>query len=98
MRRIRQQLSQDECVDILCQSTSGVLAVMGDGGYPYAVPLSHVYADGHVYFHSALQGHKIDAIGNESAQPDVYYNLQGQRVDNPGKGVYIRNGKKVIIK
>lgn len=65
MRRIRQQLSQDECIDILCQSTSGVLAVMGDGGYPYAVPLSHVYADGHVYFHSALQGHKIDAIGND---------------------------------
>ena len=29
---------------------------------------------------------------------DVYYNLQGQRVENPGKGLYIRNGKKVIIK
>ena len=28
----------------------------------------------------------------------VFYNLQGQRVDNPGKGLYIRNGKKVIIK
>ncbi len=30
--------------------------------------------------------------------PDVYYNLQGQRVDNPGKGLYIKNGKKVIVK
>ena len=29
---------------------------------------------------------------------DVYYNLQGQRVDNPSKGLYIRNGKKVVIK
>ena len=29
---------------------------------------------------------------------DVYYNLQGQRVDNPTKGLYIRNGKKVVIK
>lgn len=28
----------------------------------------------------------------------VYYNLGGMRVDNPGKGVYILNGKKVIIK
>lgn len=28
----------------------------------------------------------------------VYYNLQGQRVDNPTKGLYIVNGKKVIIK
>ena len=31
-------------------------------------------------------------------EPDVYYNLQGQRVDNPTKGLYIRNGKKVVIK
>ena len=29
---------------------------------------------------------------------EVYYNLQGQRVDNPTKGLYIRNGKKVVIK
>ena len=28
----------------------------------------------------------------------VYYNLNGMRVDRPGKGVYIVNGKKVIIK
>ena len=28
----------------------------------------------------------------------VYYNLQGQRVDNPTKGLYIVNGKKVVIK
>ena len=29
---------------------------------------------------------------------NVYYNLQGQRVENPGKGIYILNGKKIIIK
>lgn len=29
---------------------------------------------------------------------DCWYNLNGQRVDNPGKGIYIRQGKKVIIK
>ena len=66
MRRSRQQLSPEECIDILQQATSGVLAVMGDGGYPYTVPLSHVYADGHLYFHSAIQGHKVDAIRNDS--------------------------------
>lgn len=27
-----------------------------------------------------------------------YYNLSGQQVENPGKGLYIQNGKKVIIK
>ncbi len=79
MRRNRQQLTQDECIDILQQATSGVMAVIGDGGYPYTVPLSHVYADGCLFFHSAIQGHKVDAIRNDSrcsfcviAQDDVH--------------------------
>ena len=29
---------------------------------------------------------------------DVYYNLNGQRITNPSKGVYIKNGKKIIVK
>lgn len=66
MRRIRQQLTHDECIEILCRATAGVLAVTGDGGYPYAVPLSHVYAGGRLYFHSALQGHKVDAIAADA--------------------------------
>lgn len=28
----------------------------------------------------------------------VYYNLQGQRVDNPSKGLYIKNGRKIFIR
>ena len=28
----------------------------------------------------------------------VWYNMSGQRVDNPGKGVFIQNGKKVVVK
>lgn len=28
---------------------------------------------------------------------ETYYDLQGRRVDHPSKGIYIRNGKKVII-
>ncbi len=62
MRRSAQQLSQEECERILERNTSGVLAVMGDGGYPYAVPLSYVYVDGSLYFHCAKSGHKLDAI------------------------------------
>lgn len=34
----------------------------------------------------------------ESKQDNVYYNLNGMRVTNPSKGVYVVNGKKVIIK
>ena len=49
---------------ILKKATAGTLALLGDGGYPYAVPISYVYVDGKLYFHSALSGHKVDAIRN----------------------------------
>ena len=43
-----------------------MLALTGDGGYPYAVPLSYVYAAGTIIFHSAVQGHKVDAIRRDN--------------------------------
>ena len=68
MRRKIQALSQQETDDILDRGSSGVLAVMGDNDYPYTVPISYVYVDGKIYFHSAKSGHKIDAImRNEKA-------------------------------
>lgn len=62
MRRFRQQLSDSECDAILSKATSGTLALLGDNGYPYAIPISYVYADGKIYFHSAKAGHKVDAV------------------------------------
>ena len=62
MRRKRQQLSEEESVAILKKATAGTLALLGDNDYPYAVPLSYVYQEGRIYFHSALDGHKVDAI------------------------------------
>ena len=35
---------------------------------------------------------------NHSTESGVYYDLQGRRVENPTRGVYIVNGKKVVIK
>ena len=40
----------------------------------------------------------ISAIDNRQVTKDNVYNLKGQRVNNPTKGLYIVNGKKVIIK
>ncbi len=62
MRRSRQQLSPEAAQDILRRGSHGVLAVSGDGGYPYAVPLSYVYASGRLYIHCAKSGHKLDAV------------------------------------
>lgn len=62
MRRKKQMLSVDECIEILNKGTSGVLALLGDHNYPYAIPISYVYCNSKLYFHSAKSGHKIDAI------------------------------------
>ena len=68
MRRAKQELSRDETLEILERGSSGVLALSGDEGYPYAVPLSYVYSEGKIFFHCALTGHKMDAIRqNEKA-------------------------------
>lgn len=66
MRRCNQQLSMEECIEILQKGTSGVLAVSGDDGYPYAVPLSYAYQNGALWFHGATSGHKLDAIARSS--------------------------------
>ncbi len=62
MRRKNQLLSDEETIGILRSGTSGVLAVAGDNGYPYAVPLSYAYEDGKLYFHFARAGHKLDSL------------------------------------
>lgn len=65
MRRIKQQLPAGEAAAILDRGTSGVLAVLGDDGYPYTVPLSYVSQNDKLYFHCARTGHKLDAIARE---------------------------------
>lgn len=62
MRRNKQYLPAEEVTAILDRATSGVLALAGDEGYPYAVPLSFVYTEGRIYFHCAKEGHKLDAV------------------------------------
>lgn len=43
-------------------------------------------------------GTSISAIVSPQANKDVYYNLQGQRVETPTKGLYIKNGRKILVK
>lgn len=64
MMRSRQTLSREACIAVLKQEPRGVLSLLGDGGYPYGVPLDHWYCeeDGKIYFHCGKRGHKIDAI------------------------------------
>ena len=64
MRRAKQQVSDDVCAKVLREARRGVLAVQGDEGYPYALPVNFLYDenDGTIFIHCGREGHKIDAI------------------------------------
>ncbi len=62
MRRKSRALSPEDAAAILCQGSHGVLALSGDEGYPYAVPMNYVLLENTLYFHCARIGHKIDAV------------------------------------
>ena len=66
MRRRKQLLSEQECDEILHLGKTAVLAVNGDDGYPYTIPLNYVYYEGNIFFHCAKSGHKLDAIKRNS--------------------------------
>lgn len=53
--------------------------------------------DGLITFNAVPYGENaVDRIDAEMVNGD-FYDLMGRRVDNPGKGIYIHNGKKVIF-
>jgi len=62
--RKNQQLSTQDCVQILQNETRGVLSVLGDDDYPYGMPMNHWYneEDGKIYFHCGKSGHRLDAL------------------------------------
>lgn len=62
MRRFKQRISDEKCIEILTNEPRGILALHGEDGYPYALPLNHYYHNGSLYFHCAAEGHKLDAI------------------------------------
>lgn len=62
MRRFGQLIPESESIEILQNASTGILAVQGDNGYPYTIPMNYAYVDGKILMHGANSGHKIDAI------------------------------------
>lgn len=94
MLRKKQKLPEAECIDILKSRLRGVLSVLGDGDYPYGVPLNHYYneQDGKLYFHGGKQGHKIDAVRRHDKASFCVYD-EGFRRD----GEWALNIRSVIV-
>lgn len=85
IRRKNREINIDSAKQLLQSSRRGVLAVNGDDGYPYAIPINYLYDDEaqKIYFHGAKIGHKVDALrasdkvcftvyGNETIRTDAW--------------------------
>lgn len=85
LRRIKQTASQEECIALLESAPRGVLAVHGENGYPYGLPVNYVFMDGRIYFHCAKEGHKVDAL---RADDRVSFTILSEPVKNEGEWWY----------
>lgn len=92
--RINRKIPEEECTRILKEELRGVLSLIGDGGYPYGMPLNHYYneEDGKLYFHSGMKGHKIDAL---KQNPKASYCVMDKGYRNEGE--WALNIKSVIV-
>lgn len=85
MRRKKREIDIQAAEALLHSERRGVLAVNGDNGYPYAIPVNYLYdkENRKIYFHGAREGHKADALlvsdkicftvyGNESVREEAW--------------------------
>ena len=92
--RKNRKLSTEECIDLLRSKTRGVLSVNGDDGYPYGMPMNHLYneEDGKIYFHCGKIGHRLDALRRDARVSFCVYD-RGYRLE----GEWALNVKSVIV-
>lgn len=64
IRKKRNEISTDAAKKLLSEARRGILAVNGDDGYPYAIPVNYFYDEEkqRIYFHGSRVGHKADAL------------------------------------
>lgn len=83
LRRKDKQTSLEEARELLTGAEYGFLSTVGEDDQPYGIPLNYVYKDDFIYFHCALEGHKLDnlesnpkvsfcAVGNTEVLPSEF--------------------------
>lgn len=94
MRREKQRISEEECIEILKNEPRGVLSMLGDDDYPYGVPINQFYCkeNGHIYFHGGKVGHRVDAVKKHDKVSLCVYDGGYRR-----EGEWALNIKSVIV-
>jgi len=62
MRRSEKEITDQSAIEAIINASLVCRLALSDGDQPYIVPLSFGYQDKTLYFHSALEGKKIDII------------------------------------
>lgn len=85
IRRKMNEISTEEAKQLLINERRGVLALHGDNGYPYAIPINFYFdeANNKIIFHGAKEGHKVDAITNCDKVCFTVYGNETIKEDKP---------------
>jgi len=82
MRCKELQTSKEAAEEMLARTSHGTLALTLEDGYPCALPVSHLYFEGAIYFHGANAGQKYDALAKN---PKVCFSAVARDDFQPGK-------------
>ncbi|WP_459768164.1 pyridoxamine 5'-phosphate oxidase family protein [Alkaliphilus crotonatoxidans] len=73
MRKESREIATEAAKEILYSGEVGVLSTVDEAGQPYGVPVNYASDHEYIYFHCALEGHKLDNIkGNNRVCFTVY--------------------------
>ena len=82
IRRKDREISHREAMELLDSAEYGTLSTVGPDGQPYGVPLSYAHKNGHIYFHCAREGRKLDNLAHN---PKVSFSVVGKTKVLPEK-------------
>ena len=82
MRRQERVLDESRIQELLLNGEYGVLSTTSIDGFAYGIPMSYVYENEIIYFHSAQVGHKVDNI---TAFPLVSFCIVGNTKVSPSE-------------
>jgi len=105
MRRSEKEITDESAIEAIINASLVCRLALSDGDQPYIVPLSFGYQDKTLYFHSALEGKKIDILKKNNricfefdvnteiieAEKACKWGMKYQSVIGFGKAVLVEN-------
>jgi nitroimidazol reductase NimA-like FMN-containing flavoprotein (pyridoxamine 5'-phosphate oxidase superfamily) len=82
IRRADRALTQEQALEILQNGEYGILSTVSSDGQPYGVPVSYCCVGIRLFFHCAVEGHKLE---NLAANPRVSFCVVGRTEVLPGQ-------------